>query len=83
MSAVIIPFPSARRQHFVARQAARMADVSESAAERILASQLRQQRDAMERRGIEPELIAKELRCLESAIRRALWPAIMTPGDVG
>jgi hypothetical protein len=57
-----------------------MADVSEEAAERILASQLRLQRETMERRGIDSALIAKELCCLESAIRGALWPAIF--GDL-
>jgi Family of unknown function (DUF6074) len=80
MSAVVIPFPSARRRHFIARQARRLADASEPAAERILASQLRLQRAAMQRRGIDPALMAKELRCLESAIRGAVWPAIF--GDL-
>jgi hypothetical protein len=82
-TAKVIPFPTARRRHFVARQAERMADLSRDAGERHLAQQIKVQRDAMTRKGIERDVIEREMLALERAIRSALWGAIMTPGDVG
>lgn len=80
MAAQIIPFPPVRRRHFVARQANRMASLSGYAAERHLVSQLRIQREAYERKGVDPDIIEHEIRALESAIRSALWAAVLTPG---
>lgn len=81
MSARVIPFPPSRRVDYVARQAARVAELSHHSGEHHLRHQLRVQREAMERRGIDPQVIERELRSLEAAIRCRLWHDILTPGD--
>lgn len=80
MAAQIIPFPPVRRRYFVVKQANRMASLSRDAAERHLNAQLRIQREAYERKGVNPDIIEQEIRALESAIRSALWAAVLTPG---
>jgi hypothetical protein len=80
MSATVVPFPRTRDRAFVQRHAARMADLSQTTAEKHLAAQLDVQRTTMTRRGIEPELIEKHLQALECAIRCELWRTVL-PGD--
>jgi hypothetical protein len=60
-----------------------MAELDHRAAENLLRFLLEQQAAAMARKGIEPDLIAKELRSLENSIRRELWGRVLTPEDVG
>lgn len=71
--AVIIPFPIDRRQPYIERQAHRAAELSPDASERYIAHQLRLQRDAMFRKGIDESLIERELRCLDISIRKVLF----------
>jgi hypothetical protein len=79
--AEIVPFPVVRRQAFIQRQAARAAELNQHAGERHIQQQVKVQVDAMRRKGIPEDLIALEVRCMESAIRAALWKAVMsTPG---
>jgi hypothetical protein len=65
---------------FVERQARQIVSMSADAGERHLTHQLRVQREALERRGIEPELIGAEIKGLEAAIKAALWKAVLAPG---
>ena len=65
----ILPFPLVRRRDFVLRHAARIADAQPKTAEKLLAHAVQVQIDMMTRRGIAPELIAREAKALETAIR--------------
>lgn len=79
-SAKILVFPLRNRIGFVERQARQIAGMSADAGERHLTHQLRVQREALERRGIDPELICAEITSLEAAIKAALWKAVLAPG---
>jgi hypothetical protein len=76
MSAIVLPFPILRRHGFVQRQAAHAAYMHPDASARYVEYQLRVQRDAMRRRGIAENLIARELQLMEAAIRQGLLQAI-------
>jgi hypothetical protein len=78
--AMIVPFPLARRRLLVAKCARRMLELSSSAAEVHLKRLLLIQGDTMQRRGIAPELIAPQLKSIESAVRAELWRATFAPG---
>jgi Family of unknown function (DUF6074) len=81
MTSVVLPFPSTRRRGFVLRQARRMAELNQSAAENLLRGLLDQQSATMLRKAIAPDLIAAELTALEAAIRTELWRLVLlTPG---
>jgi hypothetical protein len=56
-----------------------MAHYNPDAAERTLTAQLNAQRAAMLRRNIPPEVVERELRSLELAVRTELW-SIVTQG---
>jgi hypothetical protein len=80
MTAAIVPFPLTRRRKFIARQVNRASKLNEAASEKHILGQLKIQADVMRRRGIEEDLVAHELKCMESAIRSALLRAQVTPG---
>lgn len=79
MSATVLPFPLARRAALVARQAHYLAGMRPRAAEHNLFRQLQQQREALLRRGVDPNTVEREVRELEAAIRAALVAACYTP----
>jgi hypothetical protein len=81
MSATILPFPLVRRRDFVLRNAARIADASPRTAEKLLAHAVQVQVDTMARRGIAPDLIAREAKGLESAIHGDLCRLMRLGGD--
>lgn len=73
-------FPlKAPRAHFIAKQARRVAELSPTAGEKHIAAQIKVQRDALMRKGVNAELIKREMTQLESAIRAAIWAAVLTP----
>ncbi|WP_410712066.1 DUF6074 family protein [Bradyrhizobium sp. BEA-2-5] len=76
-TARVIPFPITRRHSFIERQACRAAELSPDAGERHIRNQVQIQVDAMRRRGIGEDLIAREARCMETAIRAALWRTVI------
>ena len=80
MTATILPFPILRRYGFVQKQAAHAAGMNPDAGVRYIEYQIQVQRDAMRRRGIAEDLIARELKLMEAAIRRALLQAQLTGG---
>jgi hypothetical protein len=80
MEAQILPFPIARRWAFVFKQAEHAALMHPDAGERYVLRQLKLQADTLRRKGVAEDLIQRELGCLETAIRAALWKAVNTPG---
>jgi hypothetical protein len=72
MSADIVPFPLARRRNMITRQSRYAAELNPDAAERFIQQQLKIQGDSMRRRGIEEDLIDRELKCMEFEIRSRL-----------
>lgn len=79
--AIIVPFPLARRLDFVERHARLMAGMRPVPAEGHLGRQLDIQREVLLRKQVPPAVVEQELRQLASAIRAALWKAVLTPGD--
>jgi len=69
MSAVVVPFPIVRRRGFIHKQAAHAAGMKPDSAVRYIEQQLLIQRDAMRRRGVAEDLIARELQCMATAMR--------------
>jgi Family of unknown function (DUF6074) len=80
--AQIVPFPTVRRVGMIRNMARLLATYSADAAERTLHARLDATRDAMLRRGLDPEVVADEVRSLELAIRAELWAVVMRGGDV-
>lgn len=81
MSAVIVPFPLARRRAFVVKQANSMAIREDGAAERYLVDALERQFTTLTRKGVSEATAAREVRALETAIRVEL--ARMTAAPKG
>ena len=81
MTATVFPFPLARRRSMIARQSRYAAELNPDAAERFIRQQLKIQGDNMRRRGIAEDLIARELECMDAAIRRELLQASLSMGD--
>jgi hypothetical protein len=77
VSASVVPFPLIKRVHFVRRTAARVAEASPKTAEKLLAVAIQQQADTLTRKGVAPNLIAREVKALESALRAQLWHLIL------
>ena len=76
-SAELVPFPAARRIGFIRNMADLMLSYRPDAAERTLAVRLDATRSAMLRRGVRPDVVAREVRSLELAIRARLWVIVM------
>jgi hypothetical protein len=68
----VLQYPLVHRKRLIASIAHRMAELPDHTAERHLANQLRIQRETMERRGVAPVTIAREIRSLESAVRAVI-----------
>lgn len=80
MTAAVLPFPIARRQAFIRKQADHATCLNPDAAERYVQYQLQVQCEAMRRRGVAEDLIARELKCVEAAIRQELLRASLSTG---
>jgi hypothetical protein len=78
----IIPFPQARCRRFIMKTAARLLSVPAKTGEKLLLATLRQQAAVMARKGVPPDLIERERRKLESAIRTELWRALLAPDGI-
>lgn len=79
-TATVFPFPISRRRSFIQRQADHATCLNPDAAARYLQYQLQVQGDAMRRRGVAENLIARELKCMEAAIRQELLRASLSTG---
>jgi hypothetical protein len=80
MTAIVFPFPLARRRDMIVRQSRYAAELNPDSAERFIRQQLKIQGDNMRRRGVPQNLIAHELTCMEAAIRRELQDSVSTGG---
>lgn len=80
MTATLFAFPLTRRTHFIAKQARRVVALSPAAGEKHLLAQVQIQRAALARKGIAAAIIDREAAQLESAIRAAIWSAVLRPG---
>lgn len=80
MTAIVFPFPIIRRDGFVQKQANHAACMNPAAGARYIEYQIQVQGDAMRRRGIAEDLIARELTLMDAAIRRELHASVST-GD--
>lgn len=80
MTASVFPFPLARRRAFIAKQVSHASLMNPDAGVRYVQHQLDIQADALRRRGIDEELIQRELRCMASAIRAAFAQRTARPG---
>jgi hypothetical protein len=73
------PFPLARRRSLVLKLARHMAAKPPAAAETYLQQQLGRQIDALHRKGIADQVVEREVRAMESAVRAELWRLVLTP----
>jgi Uri superfamily endonuclease len=73
MSAMVVPFPLARRLDLIHRQAEYALCLKPEKVEQHIARQLQCQADALRRRGISDHTITQELTAMEAAIRAAMW----------
>jgi hypothetical protein len=80
--ASVIPFPQACRRPFICRIAARVTSVSAKTGEKLLVAAVRQQFEVMARKGISADLIERECRKLECAIRAEICKRVLLPDDV-
>jgi hypothetical protein len=80
VTAVVVPFPIARRLAFITKQVTHASLMNADAGVRYVQHQLDVQADAMRRRGIDEDLVQRELRCMASAIRAAFARRTARPG---
>jgi hypothetical protein len=78
--AEIVPFPLARRRLLVTKCARRMLELDATTADEHLQRQLQVQADTMGRRGIAVDLIDRQLKSMESAVRAEIWRAMFALG---
>src|SRR5882672_11366129 len=77
----LVPFPIARRRAFIDRHARLIATMRPEVGERYLDRQLQVQFENLQRRGIDLEIINREIVAMDAAIRAALWRAVITRGN--
>lgn len=80
-TAEVVPYPSTRRVGLIRKLARLMARYSADAGDRTLAARLDVQRTALLRRGLPPNVVEREMRALELAVRAELWAVVMRGGD--
>jgi hypothetical protein len=79
----ILPFPQIKRRRFIMKAVTRLVSVPAKTAEKLFTAALKQQAEVMARKGIPAEVIERETRNLESAIRTELWRQILLRPDDG
>jgi hypothetical protein len=72
VSAEIIPFPRTKNRPFIEKHALNAANMTVKGGNNYLRIQIDKQRETMERRGIAPDVIDREIAALEDAIRAEL-----------
>lgn len=76
----MIMFPSSARVGLIRKTAKDALGVDHGAGDNIIRAKLDQQRAAFLRRGFAAEVVEREMRVLESAIRARMWRAVMSGG---
>ena len=79
MTAVVIPFPCARRVALVRSIARRALELNPAAGEQHIRRSLDVQATVMRRRGVAEDLISREANGLDGAVRALIWDAVMAP----
>jgi hypothetical protein len=79
MRAVILAFPIAQRGDQVRALARQMLARQADLAERHLAAQLRGKTATLLRKQVPADIVAREVRAFENAVRRELWRMVLTP----
>lgn len=82
MTALVVPFPLARRLDLIQRQAEYALCLKPEKAERHIERQLQCQAHALRRRGVGDDVINRELASMEAAIRTVMWHLMFdTPSE--
>ena len=82
MTAVVVPFPLARRLDLIQRQAEYALCLKPEKGDQHIHRQLQAQAEAMRRRGIAQHIIDRELTSMAGAIRAVMWRMTFdTPGE--
>ena len=79
MTAIVLPFPIVRRHGFIQKQASHAALMNPDSGVRYLQHQLDIQGETMRRRGIDEDLIQRELRCMRHALQDAFAGNVLQP----
>jgi hypothetical protein len=80
VTAAVLPFPLARRCAFIQKQVTHASLMNPDAGVRYVQHQLDIQAEAMRRRGIDEDLVQRELRCMRRAIQAQFAASVQTPG---
>jgi hypothetical protein len=82
MTAMVVPFPLARRTAMIQRQADYALCLKPEKAEQHIQRQIQTLADLLRRRGVKADVILRELSSMEAAIRTAMWHLTFdTPGE--
>jgi hypothetical protein len=79
LRAYILAFPLARRYSLVKKLASQMLARSSAAADGHLAFELQRHRRTLRNRKLSDDVIEREVRMLEAAVRAELWRTVVTP----
>jgi hypothetical protein len=79
--AQMFPFPAARQPRLVREIVAEMLVRPQHAAETWLQAELLKRRRALCRKGFSAPVVSLEIQALESAVRRALWRAVLSQDE--
>jgi hypothetical protein len=78
--AEMIMFPSSARIGLIRKTAKDALGVEHQAGDNIIRARIDQQRSAFLRRGFAADVVEREMRALESAIRARMWHSVMSGG---
>ncbi|HEY8578639.1 MAG TPA: DUF6074 family protein [Beijerinckiaceae bacterium] len=78
--ATTLPFPADRRAGAVRRLAAQILNYNRDGGEKLLQARLRKHAACLAGKGIDPELIAEDVRRFEGAVRARLWEIMLRDG---
>jgi hypothetical protein len=79
MTAIVFPFPILRRHGFIRKQSSHAALMNPDSGVRYLQHQIDVQAETMRRRGINEDLIQRELHCMRRALQAEFSGNIMQP----
>lgn len=77
MSAAVVPFPVARRPHYIQALARKLATATPVRCEFLLLKELRTLRDDLEAVSVPRPLVAAQLASLEANVRGELWRIVL------
>jgi hypothetical protein len=77
----VTPFPLASRHTFVKRLASQVASHSIESGEAHMLHQVLRQGQILERKGVRPRMIKRELRALTATVRAELWRLVILMGS--